>query len=620
MLPGRRISSSRSRRSTAPGVLRCNVVFRRLWAAQTISVFGDAITLVALPTAAILVLHAGSLTVGALTAAAWLAYPLGPLAGVWVDRLPRRPLMVTADALRCLLIASIPFAYAFGVLTVWQLAGVAALAGVGTVVGGLASTSYLPDVVAPDDLTVANARLELSNSASLLAGPSLAGVAVGAIGAPAALVGDAISFAASATIVATAPPVRERSLRGTRGRFHTELWEGVRTLATHRVMRATAFAASVSNFGLAMTQALLFVYAYRALDLSPAAVGVALTLGAVGNVVGAAAASKATAHLGTGRSLLLSTTVEGFAGLLLPLAIIGAPILFLATGLFVRGCANPLWQVNAVTLRQRTIAPALQARVTAASRALGMGTLPLGAVAGGALGVALAARLGERGGLALALTAAAVIAGSSGLALASRPVRTLQLDSSVSTGRFRRRTTKGRTPESGTASGAAWTLQLDDASARQRDLRQAGRSVDVGTREHREPHGGDLARHDRHERAQPLGHGSDERQRRLGGSEHGLVVADSDDRQPELVQLAEEPAKALERRTGRCDDDHGTVGVQCRDRPVHEICRRERLERRARELANLEGDLECRSVVDAAGDDCAAVNLPVPVELPCVGE
>jgi MFS family permease len=218
---------------------------------------------------------------------------------------------------------------------------------------------------------------------------------------------------------------------------------------------------------------LLFVYAYRALDLSPAAVGIALTLGAVGNVVGAAAASNATAYLGTGRSLFLSTTVEGFAGLLLPLAVFAAPILFLAGGLFIRGCANPLWQVNAVTLRERTITPELQARVTAASRALGMGTLPLGALAGGALGVALVARFGERGGLAVSLTAAAVVAGSSGLVLASRSLR---------------------------------TLRLDERSARQRDLGQPGRAVDVGSRQPGESHGGDLAGDDRHERAQPLRH------------------------------------------------------------------------------------------------------------------
>lgn len=402
-------------------------MFRRLWAAQTISVFGDAVTVVALPTTAILVLHAGSLTVGVLTAAAWAAYPLGPLAGVWVDRLPRRPLMVTADTLRCLLVASVPVAYGLGVLTIWQLGGIAAVAGIGSVVGGLASTSYIPDVVAQDDLTEANSRLELSNSTAMLAGPSLAGVAVGAIGAPAALAADALSFAASATIVATAPPVRERA-PGPRGRFRTELWEGVRTLSTHSAMRATALAASISNFGLAMTQAVLFVFAYRALGMSPVAVGAALTVGAVGNVVGAAVASKATARLGTGRSLLLSTIVEGFAGLLMPLAIFGAPVLLLAAALVVRGCANPLWQVNAVTLRQRTIPAALQARVTAVSRALGMGTLPLGAVAGGALGVTLAARLGERGGLAVALAAAAVVAGASGLVLVPAPIRTLRLE------------------------------------------------------------------------------------------------------------------------------------------------------------------------------------------------
>jgi MFS transporter len=569
------------------GVLRRNAVFRHLWTAQTISVFGDAITVVALPTTAILVLHAGALTVGALTAAAWAAYPLGPLAGVWVDRLPRRPLMVAADAARCLLIASVPIAYGLDVLTVWQLGAVAALAGVGTVIGGLASTSFLPDVVPPNDLTTANARLEISNSTAMLAGPGLAGVAVGAIGAPAALVGDALSFAASAAIVATAPAVRERAQPGPRRRFASELWEGVRTLLTHAPMRATALAAAVSNAGLAMTQALLFVFAYRALGLSPAVVGVALTLGAVGNVAGAAVAPAATARLGTGRSLFLSTTVEGFAGLLLPLAVLGAPVVFLVLGLFVRGSANPLWQVNAVTLRQRTIAPELQARVSAASRAIGMGTLPLGALLGGAAGVALASRFGERAGLAISLAAAAVVAGSSGLALVSRRIR---------------------------------TLRLDAPSAGEGDLRQPGRAIDVGAGQPGEAHRSDLAGHDGHERAEPLRDGSDERQRRLRGGEHRLVVADPDDGQAELVELPDEAAQALERWAGRCNDDDGAIRVERRDRPVQEVGGRERLERSTGKLANLECDLERCSVIDSAGDDCSAVDVAVPVELNCVCE
>lgn len=387
-----------------------------MWAAQTISVFGDAVTLVALPTVAVLVLGAGALAVGALTAASWAAWAaFGLVAGVWVDRLPRRPLMVLADVVRMLVLASVPAAYLFELLTIWQLFAVAALAGVATVVFGLAYTAHVPEIVAAADLTEANARLEVSRSGATLSGPGLAGVLIGAAGAPAALMLDAISFAASALLLSRLPSGSRATLP--RMRFRSELRSGVVELLKRPPLVASAAAAAIANFGLAMTQAMIFVFAYRGLELSPGAVGAALTIGAVGNVGGALLAQRLTRRLGTTASLISSTTVEALAGLLIPLALLGAPVLWLGLALAVRGMAGPLWEVNAVTLRQVLVPLELQARVTSAARTLGMGALPVGALAGGAVGTVFADVFGTADGTAAAIALASIIGALSALPL-----------------------------------------------------------------------------------------------------------------------------------------------------------------------------------------------------------
>jgi Na+/melibiose symporter-like transporter len=398
------------------GVLRRNQAFRSLWAAQTVSVFGDAVTLVALPTVAVLVLDAGAFAVGALTAAGWAAWAVfGLVAGVWVDRLSRRPLMVLADSVRVLLLASVPAAYAFELLTIWQLLAVAALAGIATVVFGLAYTAHVPEVVDARDLAEANARLEVSRSAAALSGPGLAGVLIGAAGAPVALFVDAISFAASALLLKRVPDgLRPAPARTS---FRGELWSGVAELLKRPPLIASAAAAAIANFGLAMTQALIFVFAYRGLGLRPGAVGAALTIGAVGNVGGALIAQRLTRRLGTPTSLIASTTVEAVAGLLMPLALLGAPVLWLGLALAIRGVAGPLWEVNAVTLRQVLVPLELQARVTAAARTLAMGSLPLGALVGGAAGAAFAAALGTAKGTAAAIAVASGVGALSALPL-----------------------------------------------------------------------------------------------------------------------------------------------------------------------------------------------------------
>jgi MFS family permease len=388
------------------GLIRRNAAFRRLWAAQTISVFGDAVTNVALPSVAILALHAGALTVGFLNAAGWSAWgALALVAGVWVDRLRRRPLLVSADLVRLVLIASVPAAWALGVLTIPQLLVAAAVASACGVFFGLAYTAHVPDVVAAEDLGEANARLELSNSTAYLSGPSLAGVLISAVGAPFALIADAVSFAASALLISLSAdtPKRPRA----RARFAHELRDGIRVLRAQPVLLRIALAGGVANFGYAVVQAVFFVYAYRTLHLSAAVVGVALTLGAAGNVAGVLLTPRITARLGMALAICISTAFAELAALVYPLGLVAAPALVLAAGGALRGLLGPWWNVNVVTLRQQLIPPETQARVTAASRTLVMGTLSLGSVTGGVLGATI--------GTPWTIVAGALAGGASGL-------------------------------------------------------------------------------------------------------------------------------------------------------------------------------------------------------------
>jgi len=176
--------------------------FIKLWSAETVSQFGTQITLLALPLAAIDVLHASAFKVAALTTVEFLPFLLVSLpAGVWVDRLPRRPILIVGDLARAALLASIPIAYAFDALTIWQLYGVAFCFGIATVFFDVAYQSYLPSLVERTQLVDGNAKLEISRSAAQLGGPGVAGLLVDWLKAPVAILFDAVSFLGSALFI-----------------------------------------------------------------------------------------------------------------------------------------------------------------------------------------------------------------------------------------------------------------------------------------------------------------------------------------------------------------------------------------------------------------------------------
>jgi len=392
--------------------------FRLFWAARAISVAGDRISLLALPTVAILLLGASSAEVGLLNAIGTLAWPaLALFAGVWVDRIRRRRILVVTDLGRAVLVGSIPVAFALGHLTFPQLLVVAGLTGGMTVFFDLAATAHVPSLVPRTDWADANAKLEVAQQAVATGAPGLAGLLITLLSAPFAIAFDAVSFLASGLLISATHPGAPQLPVERRRSLAAEAAEGVRFLLRDPALVRITIGAAISNVGLMMGLALQLIFLYRVMHLSAAVVGACFAIGSLASLVGAVYNRRIMNRLGIYRTLVLSTFIEGTAYILIPAGTVLPVIPLLLGTLILSGFFNTTWNVSVTTFRQTRIAPQLMGRVGAAGRVIGYGALPVGSLLGGLLGQALSARLGERTGLAIALAIAALVAGGSALAL-----------------------------------------------------------------------------------------------------------------------------------------------------------------------------------------------------------
>jgi len=398
-----------------------NPDFRLFWAARAISVAGDRISLLALPTVAILILRASPVQVGVLNAAGTLAWPaLGLFAGVWVDRLRRRRILVATDLVRAALLGSIPLAFALGHLSLLQLLLVAGLVGGMTVFFDLAATAHVPSLVPRSDWADANAKLEVAQQAVATGAPGLAGLLITLLSAPFAITVDALSFLVSGLLITATDSSQPSSTVSPRRSLLRDAEEGIRFLVRDRALVRITIGAAISNVGIMMALALQLLFLYRVMRLSPVVVGVCFAVGSLASLVGAVYNRRIMNRLGIYRTLVLSTFIEGIAYILIPAGTVLPVIPLLLAALVLSGFFNTTWNVSVTTFRQTRIAPRLMGRVGAAGRVIGYGALPVGSLLGGLLGQALSARLGERTGLALALVVAALVAGSSALAILGR--------------------------------------------------------------------------------------------------------------------------------------------------------------------------------------------------------
>jgi MFS family permease len=351
------------------------------------------VSLLAIPTVAILVLQAPPFEVALLGTIEFLPFLLFSLpAGVWVDRLPRRPILIAGDIGRAISLASIPIAYELGVLSIWQLYVVGFANGVLTVFFDVAYQSYLPSLVERDRLVEGNSKLEVSRSAAQILGPGVAGALIGLVMAPLAIIVDSLSFVGSAAFVSRirrqeSRPDRSVADGASRGpSMREEIRDGLRYVLGHPYLRMIAGATGSSNLFSNMAFSLYLVYVYRVLGLDPAAVGVIFGIGSIGTLVGALTANRIAGLIGVGPAIVASIALAFPAALLVPLAPHTGPHLFLIAAAALGGFSALVYNINQVSFRQAITPERMQGRMNATMRFVVWGTIPIGSMIGGAIG------------------------------------------------------------------------------------------------------------------------------------------------------------------------------------------------------------------------------------------
>jgi MFS family permease len=373
--------------TAAPATLWRHRDFRHLWAAETVSQVGTQITLVALPVLAVTILHATPFEMGVLTALETLAFlVIGLPAGAWVDRWRRKRVLVVNDLVRAIALASLPVAWWLDVLTLPQLFVVATIMGTATVFFDVAYQSYLPTLVQPTQVVEGNSKLAASQEVARVAGPGITGVLLRVLGAPVLIAFDAVSFLLSALFLGGIRHVETVPDRASRRRLRVEIAEGLSFVVRHPLLRRIVTCTGTFNLFSSMTMALLVLYVLRTLGLSESTLGFVFSVGAIGGIVGAATAARFALLVGEGRSIPLSSLVCALAGVLIPLATVGAPAVLLIAGWFLTSWGVVAYNVTQVSFRQRLCPPQLLGRMNASVRFIVFGTMPLGGLLGGVLG------------------------------------------------------------------------------------------------------------------------------------------------------------------------------------------------------------------------------------------
>ncbi len=390
---------------TVPSVWR-EPDFARLWAATTVSMLGSFVTRTALPFAAILVLGAGAGEVAILRSAELVAgLTVGLVAGAWVDRLRRRPILVSADIGRAILLASIPVAFAFDALTLAQLVAVAFGAAVLTTFFDTADRAFLPTVIGRERLVEANATLTGSSSAAEFVGFGAGGWLIQLLTAPFAIAVDAVSFLVSALLLrgiraaepAPPPATGRPSVVG-------EIRDGLRLTLRDPILRPLALAdAAVAGFW-GVFGAVYLVFATQ-IGFQPGVIGLVAAVGGLSSLVGATVASRAVRRLGVARffigAMVLVTIGNAFIALTPDAAFLGLACLLVQQ--LLSDSSLTAFDVVAVSIRQATVEDRLLGRVGASFHVLAMAAMLVGTVAGGIVAETVSVRaalvLGGLGGL-----------------------------------------------------------------------------------------------------------------------------------------------------------------------------------------------------------------------------
>ncbi len=363
--------------------------FLLLWSGQTISQLGSQTTTWALPLTAVILLKATASQMGFLVAVRYAAYLLiGLFAGVWADRVKRRPLLIVTDIGRALLLGTIPLIALLGRLSMTQLYIVTFLTGLLTVLFDVAYQSFLPSLVSRNQLIEGNSKLEASVAVADIAGPGLAGVLVQLLTGPIAILADALSFVVSALSLAFIRVEESSPLIGERRSMWLEIGEGLRTVLHYPILRTLAISSGLFNLFDSILLTIYVLYLTKAIGVTPLLIGIIITISSVGGLLGALFAGRITQVLGLGPTLLYSVLFASVAEWVIASA--SGPhliaILLVIVGEASVQAGAVVYGINNVSLRQAIVPSRLRGRVNATVRILSVGVVPLGALLGGFIG------------------------------------------------------------------------------------------------------------------------------------------------------------------------------------------------------------------------------------------
>jgi MFS family permease len=372
-------------RPAAPKLLR-RPDFRRYWTGHAVSLFGDQVSMLAIPLLAVLTAKASAAQMGYLTAAGLIPYLLfSLLAGAWADRRSdKRRIMIVADLGRMTVLIAVPLLYLIGALTLPVLYVVAFAVGTLSVLFEVCDNTLFVSLVPKKDYVAANTLLNGARGMTLVAGPSAAGLLVQALSAPVAVLADALSYLCSAVnlfrIRAVEPPVETRTGWG--------IGEGLRFMVRNPVMRTMLSATTTLNLFNYIFSALFVLYATRSLGVRPGTLGLVLGVGAFGALAGAVITKPLVRKIGIGPAFIVGEILFPAPFVLVPLAhgsqAVIVVMLFISE--FLAGAGVMLLDITAGSLMTAVIPDALRARAQGAQRTINYGIRPIGALLGGLLG------------------------------------------------------------------------------------------------------------------------------------------------------------------------------------------------------------------------------------------
>ncbi|MDX6487166.1 MAG: hypothetical protein QOF43_2319, partial [Gaiellaceae bacterium] len=327
-------------------------------------------------------------------------------AGVWVDRLRRRQILIVGDASRAVLLLLIPLLWATHTLQIWHLLVLEFVIGIFTVFFDVAYQSYLPALVEREQLIEGNSKLQLTVSVTQVAGPSVSGALIAAITAPYAIFVDAISFVLSTVFMVRMRHreiIPEHTADAPRSKMWPDVKEGLRWVVGHPWLRAIAACTGVSNFFSSVLFSIVLLYFTRTLHLRAWETGLVFAIGSFGSVLGALVVNRLQKRIGVGPTIVITAITFSVGGLFFPLAPRSFPLPLLMVGQALFGFGGVTYNITQVSLRQAITPERLQGRMNAAMRWIVWGAIPLGSLAGGGIATAYGLRtalwVGAVGGL-----------------------------------------------------------------------------------------------------------------------------------------------------------------------------------------------------------------------------